>query len=165
MAEHRTFTLAHSAEMVGIKAATLRRWADYHSEYLSTTANPLAGQPRRFTNRDIEILKYVVDLRSQGLTVGDINSQLSTLTFPDVDTTEEPAGPGADNAELATVDAQETPGQTQALIMVVQGVESRIAAVERSQRQGYVTAIGIGICIGLLFMLCLIALASLYGTP
>lgn len=163
MTEQRTFTLAHSAEMIGIKAATLRRWADYHSEYLSTTAKPLAGQPRRFTSRDIEILKYVVDLRSQGLTVGDINSQLRLMTFPDVDTTEDVAGSGEDSTELAPVASQERLQQSPGVVVAMEAMQRQIDGLQQARRFDAVGFVGLGIVIGLVFATMFIALASLYG--
>ena len=166
MDDNSTLSLSEAAESVGVKPVTFRRWADLHGAYLSASAHPPVGQARRFDSRDLEVLRTVKSYRDQGISTAIINDRLAGLTFASVidnEIAEDTTGPGADSTELASVSAQETPGQTQALIMVVQGVESRIAAVERLQRQGYVTAIGLGICIGLLFCAILIGLAWLYG--
>jgi len=45
-----TFT----AELLGIKPLTLRRWCEYHAEHLSPGTNPPSGQARRFTDKDIK---------------------------------------------------------------------------------------------------------------
>jgi len=42
-------------------------------------ANPPAGQARRFTGRDLEVLKHVKSLRAQGLTVARINNFLGKV--------------------------------------------------------------------------------------
>ncbi len=77
-----------TAAALGIQPATLRRWCAYHKDHLSTGANPLAGQARRFNGRDLEVLRTVRALRDQGLTVAAINDQLATMTFAVIDTSQ-----------------------------------------------------------------------------
>jgi N-acetylglutamate synthase/N-acetylornithine aminotransferase len=82
--------------------------------------------------------------------------------FPEVD---EPGEQEQENAstELASVGPQEGPGQTQALIMAVQGMRHELDALQRARQISAVTLVGLGVCIGLLFMLAVIVLAWLYG--
>jgi DNA-binding transcriptional MerR regulator len=164
MTNDRTLPLATTAEMIGIKAGTLRRWCAYHSDHLSTTANPPTGQPRRFTNRDVEILRYVQDLRSQGLTVDSINSQLGLLTFPDVDESEEQS-PVIDSTQLTSMGSLEGLQQAPGVIVALEAMQRQIDAIQQANRGRFdtVTVLGIGICIGLLFAVCMIVLAWLYG--
>lgn len=168
MAEKPLLSLGVASERLGVKPVTLRRWAEYHAVHLSAVANPAKNVARQFDSRDIQVLSEVKALRFQGLSVSAINDKLAGLMFASVidsEIADDTPGPGEYTTAIASTGTHTGQGETQALIMVVQGVESRIAAVERSQRQGYITAVGVGFCIGLLFMLCLIALASLYGTP
>ncbi len=81
----QTFTPNEVAELTGIAAHNVRRWSEYHAMYLSGSANPPTGQARRFTGRDIEVLKHVDCLRKLGLTVPVINEQLKGLTFAEID--------------------------------------------------------------------------------
>lgn len=75
-----------TANMLEITPVTLRRWCAAHAEFLSPGANPPErGEARRFTGRDIEVLKHVKSLRAQGKTEGKINEQLRTLTFPEIE--------------------------------------------------------------------------------
>ena len=161
MTEKPTLPLATTADMIGIKAGTLRRWAEYHSAYLSTTANPLAGQARRFTHKDVEVLRMVAELRSQGLTVGGINDRLSAITFPDVEESE----PTNDSTELASVASQEGLQQAPGVIVALESMQRQIDAMQQANRSRFdtVTVLGIGICIGLLFAVGMIVLAWLYG--
>lgn len=170
MTTDRTLPLATTAEMIGIKAGTLRRWCAYHSAHLSATANPPTGQPRRFTNRDVEILRYVQDLRSQGVTVDSINSQLGLLTFPEIDTTgQNEEQLEADSTELAAVGPQEGLHDVAAIMLLLSNHQAQIEALQQARDNDRyssidtITAIGMGLCMGLLFAAIAIGLAWLYG--
>ena len=168
MTDKSTIPLAITAEQVGIKAVTLRRWCEYHAAYLSPGANPPTGQARRFNGRDIEVLKTVRELREEGFSVARINEKLSGLTFAEIDTS---AADSADSEELAPttfgraqVEAapdglQQAP---QSIVVALQHIERRMDAYER-RRFDTVTAIGLGFTAGLLFCAILIGLAWLYG--
>jgi len=56
----------------------------------------------------------------------------------------------------------EAPGQTQAIIMAVQGMRHELDALHSARQLSAVTLIGIGICVGLLFAVGMIILAWLY---
>ena len=155
-----TFT----AELLGIKPLTLRRWCEYHAEHLSVGTNPPSGQARRFTDKDIEILKHVKHLRSQGFNTAIINNQLEGLTFAEVITDERSEDDRAgDSEELAPPAAQAGPQQTQALIMVVQELQRQVGVIQENRWLDTITAIGLGFTAGLLFCAILIGLAWLYG--
>ena len=125
----------NTADMLGITPVTLRRWCDYHKEYLSAGVNPPAGQARRFTGKDIEVLKHVKQLRAQGLTVARINEQLATLTFAEIETE---ANTGADSIESPADTRQ---GQGTAIVPKVDAefitsIERRVGLLERSAQEG-----------------------------
>lgn len=166
MDDNQTLSLSEAAAIVGVKPVTFRRWADLHGAYLSAGAHPPVGQSRRFDSRDLEVLRTVKSLRDQGISTAIINDRLQGLTFASVitnDISDDVTGPGADSTELASVASQEGPHQTQAIVVALSTLQTQMDAIQRAQRQGHITSIGVGFCIGLLFMLCLIALASLYG--
>jgi len=79
MSKQKATPPTETAEIIDITPVSLRRWCDYHAAHLSPGANPPAGQARRFTGRDIEVLKTVKQLREQVFTVARINEQLATL--------------------------------------------------------------------------------------
>lgn len=149
-----------TANALGITPATLRRWCEYHAAYLSSGANPLAGQARRFSGRDLEVLRHCKQLRAQGLTVANINEQLAGLTFAEIDTD---AAPIAPESLLAIQEGQHSgPG----LIVVVDDHETRLALLEASvsedrhrQRDGvvmftagFLAACGLFVLLLLLFL-------------
>jgi len=165
MSEHQTNTPHATAAMLEITPVTLRRWCEYHAEHLSTGTNPPTGKARRFTGRDLEILKHVRSLRALGLTVADINEELQSLTFAVVDNDEQSAA----SVAIAPTTVQEGLQQAPGVIVALEAMQRRIDAIQQAsqhanrQRFDTITVLGVGICIGLLFAAILIGLAWLYG--
>ena len=133
--------------MLEITPVTLRRWCAAHAEFLSPGANPPErGEARRFTGRDIEVLKHVKSLRAQGKTEGKINEQLRSTIFPEI------LGPDALTVPPAS---QEGPGDAQLLTPVQNDLGLRFDRLERSvsEIQGatrpnwwwFVAGIGVGL--------------------
>lgn len=162
MTEHITNTPHATAAMLEITPVTLRRWCEYHAQHLSAGANPPAGKARRFTGRDLEVLKHVRSLRAQGLTVADINEHLAGLTFAVVDASEQTTG---ESKEIASLSSPEGLQQSPGVIVALEAMQRQIDAIQQANRGRFdtVTVLGIGICIGLLFAVGMIVLAWLYG--
>ena len=164
MSEH---TPHNTADTLGITPFTLRRWCDYHAAYLSPSANPPAGQARRFTGRDLEVLKHVKSLRAQGLTVARINEQLAPLTFAEIDNSEQDTDivEAPQDAQTAQDARHATPASTVAL----DDLEKLLEALERSRikedkiTSHSLTMFGAGFIAALLFVIVIVLLAVLYG--
>lgn len=109
-----TLAISEAAETVGVTIHSLRRWCEWHKAHLSPGANPDAGQPRRVTCVDVEVLRHVKALRSEGLQTVAINEQLAGLTFAEIDTEDRSA---SDSEEIAPTAAQEKLQQTPGPIM------------------------------------------------
>ena len=155
-----------TASLLGLTPATLRRWCEYHKDYLSPDTQPSAGQSRRFTNRDIEVLRHCKHLRAQGLTVTSINEQLAGLTFPEVDTDEQDTS--APPGEAITAPPAQQDGQGAALALqpsytAIERVEARLDRLERSREPALIIGIGIGFIGALLFVIVILIVAVLYG--
>ena len=61
-----------------ISPATLRRWADEFSDYLSVEADSAQGKShRRYTDQDVETLRAIKELMNNGLTYEQVRQQLS----------------------------------------------------------------------------------------
>jgi len=163
----QTFSPHETALLVGVAVHNIRRWGEYHAAYLSASANPPSGQLKRFTGRDVEVLKHVKALRDQGLTVPVINEQLKGLTFAEVDS-------NIDSA--VTVDeiidhpaAQVGPVAVQPPMLVGYDLETLTEALERSRakdsaivRSG-LTMFALGFCAACVMFLILVYLAALYA--
>lgn len=157
MTEQQPITPGTLIEQLGITPITLRRWCAYHREYLSPGANPGEGVTRRFTGRDLEVLRHVRSLRDQGLTTQQINEQLQGVTFPEI------LGPDALTVPPAS---QEGPGAAHLTVPVQNDLGLRFDRLERSvsEIQGatrpnwwwFVAGIGVGLgaaAVGELFAL------------
>lgn len=165
----QTLAISEAAEAIGVSIHSLRRWCEWHKAHLSPGANPPAGQARRLTGVDIEVLRHVKALRSEGLQTVAINEQLAGLTFAEIDTGDHSP---VDSEEIEPTAAQEKLQQTPGPIMAPEyfmAIERRFealeAAMQEDQRYRFdqLTMLGIGVCIGLLFCAILIGLAWLYG--
>jgi DNA-binding transcriptional MerR regulator len=162
----QTFTPNEVAELTGIAAHNVRRWAVYHANHLSDSANPHTGMARRFTSRDIEVLRHVDSLRRLGLTVPVINEQLAGLTFAEIDTADNPS---ADVAPESSLTVQEGQGNASGRLVSLDDYEKRLAFLEvytqedrRTQRDG-VMMFGMGFLAACGLFILLLMLALLYG--
>lgn len=70
-----TYRPVDAAEVLGVSTSTLRRWAQDFGEHLSASAAPDAGSRRRFTARDIAVLRHakaLLDARNATPVVNDL---------------------------------------------------------------------------------------------
>jgi DNA-binding transcriptional MerR regulator len=56
---------------------TVKRWCEEFGQFLSPTAQPEKGRPRRFTEADIEVFALIVEMRAAGKMYEDIHAALS----------------------------------------------------------------------------------------
>ena len=152
-----------AAKACKVSLNTIRNWCRDYGIFLSPGASA-KGEARAFTGRDIEVLKYVALLRSEGMQRDAIIQRLGETSFAEIETNE-PSDEGVNSTELASVGAQVEPGQSQAIIVAVQAMQTQIEAIQAARRFDAVGFVGIGIIIGIAFCTLLIALASLYGVP
>ena len=123
---------------------------------------PTNGQARRFTDRDVDILKHIKTLRDQGGTVAIINEQLGELTFPEID---EPA----DVAPEAVPALNLGQGGAQLPAVVYLDLVRRLEAVEgleqrlRKNHISLLTAFGVGVLVAGVFFGLLLGLVFLAG--
>lgn len=158
-----------AANKLQISPNTLRNWSDQYSTFLSESARPGHKPERRFTDKDLTILTYIKQLRSEGLEQPHITERLSETNFYDIEllepeTPELQPATNVDNELQALPAAQEGLQSTHTLLVALDDHNRRLEALER-RRLDSITAIGLGFVGGLLFMLVVIVLAWLYGTP
>jgi DNA-binding transcriptional MerR regulator len=163
--EQHEFAPHDVAGMFGVSVMTVRRWADYHKEHLSTSANPSPGKPRAFTWSDVERFRQIKAWRDEGLSVEAINNRLSGRVTNPITATVIP-----DRLEVS-VDAPDAIESTRAPIVgqdYLMSIERRFEALQASidevkraplpsQWDG-VTMFGVGFIAALLFVLLLLAL-------
>jgi DNA-binding transcriptional MerR regulator len=77
--EQTVYKIGEVAARLGLvdkNCNTLRSWAEEFGEFLSASANPPHGQPRRFTQRDVQILTAIRDYRAHHLSYDEIRARL-----------------------------------------------------------------------------------------
>jgi DNA-binding transcriptional MerR regulator len=77
--EQTVYKIGEVAARLGLvdkNSNTLRSWAEEFGEFLSASANPPHGQPRRFTQRDVQLLTAIRDYRAHHLSYDEIRARL-----------------------------------------------------------------------------------------
>src|SRR5438105_14333407 len=77
--EQTVYKIGEVAARLGLvdkNSNTLRSWTEEFGEFLSASANPPHGQPRRFTQRDVQILTAIRDYRAHHLSYDEIGARL-----------------------------------------------------------------------------------------
>lgn len=153
-------TPAAAGEILDVSGMTIRRWCAAHADHLSAGANPAAANtPRLLTARDVEVLKHVKDLRSQGLTEVSINERLTGITFGEVDPPLQQAAETHQEPAVAFL----APALLDAL---TQRLDAAQAAAERAQRDKlwvFIVGFAVGIAAMAALLLIMLGLAALAG--
>src|SRR5579875_2067871 len=77
--EQTVFKIGEVSARLGLvdkNSNTLRGWTEEFKEFLSASANPAPGLPRRYTAHDIQVLSTVRDYRANHLSYEEIRDQL-----------------------------------------------------------------------------------------
>ncbi len=162
-----TYTTKQTANILQVAPNTLRNWSDQYADYLSESARPGAQPERRFTDKDLTVLTYIKQLRSEGMKEDGIKSRLSETSFNDVEILQPATTTLQSEPATALPTVQEEHHNAPALLMVMNDLEKRIdakiAALERSREPSFTVGIGIGFIAALLFVLVIVGIAVLYG--
>ncbi len=102
-----TYRPVETAAQLGVSTSTLRRWAQDFGEHLSASGAPDAGSRRRFTPRDIAVLRRAKALLDARNATPAVNDLLRLEDFGDIETDQadqSPAQPAqAQDASTALV--------------------------------------------------------------
>ena len=165
-----------AAKACNTSVNTIRNWCRDYAVFLSPGARG-NGANRILTDKDLNTLKYIAQLRAENLQQAAIAQRLQETSIGEVETLVALQGPSIgpplpeEMQELAPVAAQEGLQQAQGLVVALEAMQRQIDAIQQAvqhadrRRFDTVTVLGIGICIGLLFAAILIGLAYLYGSP
>src|SRR5437763_994815 len=77
--EQTVYKIGEVAARLGLvdkNSNTLRSWAEEFGDFLSASANPSPGQPRRFTARDVQLLTAIREYRAHHLSYDEIRERL-----------------------------------------------------------------------------------------
>jgi DNA-binding transcriptional MerR regulator len=159
-----------AARACNVSVNTIRGWIRDHSEHFTSGARGESGN-RLLSDKDMNTLKYIAGLRSEGLQKDAIGVRLQETAIGDIETIAPLQSPSI--AIQAAPDATE---HTPASIMVIEAInaietriEGRLVAVEAvakeasKNRRDMVLMFCAGFCAACLVFLLLVALAALYG--
>ena len=78
----QTYTVTQSARIIGVSAASIRRWCNEFSAHISSMAAPGSGQERILTGDDLRVMAYVHDRLNLGASVRMVRDELPTASLP-----------------------------------------------------------------------------------
>lgn len=124
--EQSVFKIGEVSARLGLvdkNSNTLRGWTEEFKEFLSASANPAPGLPRRYTAHDMQVLSVVRDYRANHLSYEEIRDRLRAGVH-------EVSEPAPDPDDMARPDEQAFVGG-QALVPLAQ-VETLLAPLAAS---------------------------------
>ena len=163
-----------AAKACNTSVNTIRNWCRDYAAFLSPGARG-NGANRILTDKDLNTLKYIAQLRAENLQQAAIAQRLQETSIGEVETLVALQGPSIgppppeEMKELAPVAAQEGLQQAQGLVVALEAMQRQIDAIQQAAQQADrrrfdpVTSIGLGFVGGLLFCAILIMLAWLYS--
>lgn len=165
MADEMRYKPAQIAEMFDVSANTVRNWARWHGEHLDDAATPALGATRLFSARDVEVLKRVNELRTQGLTTDEINERLAGMRFAvvtedsaEVETEFSPPAPTESAAdELLPVlrDVVDQRSRLDTIDTRTNEIDARLRKIEKEANDWRGVALVLGIAFAIVFVLLL----------
>jgi DNA-binding transcriptional MerR regulator len=131
----------YAANRLNVTTNTVRNWSEQYAEYLSLSAQPGQQSERRFTEKDLTVLEYIKQLRSEGLKESEIKQRLAETRFADVEvlspSENTPQAPQSTKSAIEQPALPDTPHATPAPIVALDDHEKRLALLERSVRPSW----------------------------
>ncbi len=161
------YRTSDAATICNVTVNTVRNWCKDYGAFLSPGASG-AGGNRSFSGRDLEVFKYIAQLRSENMQKPAILQRLSETTFAEIDEHTD----ATDTTSTAIQTAPDAPDSTPASIVALDAItalqrdvaalKASVTESKQSQRDG-VVMFGVGFIAALLFVVVIIGLAVLYG--
>lgn len=158
-------TPADVARTLGVSVGTVRNWSATFGEFVSASARGEHGN-RAYSPRDVEVLRYVHQLRAEGMAVRDIAQRLRETSIGDTETLVTPAL-AADTQEpterartsLEPSAAPTAPAVRDAALVLYNSLQQRLDALESTQ-QATSRAFMLGAVAGAVTVAAVVALVS-----
>ncbi len=156
---------ADAARACNASPNTIRNWCRDYAAFLSPGASGHGGD-RLLTDRDMQVLQMIAQLRAEKMLLPEITARLREVTFGDI----APPGPSAPPSTLQSPqNAQDGLQQTQGVLVALQALQAQVDAIreatgqDRQQRRDNVTAFGLGFIVAGFLFLGMVLLSWLYG--
>lgn len=157
MSDQTGYTVSQVGNIMGVDPMTVRRWAAWHSQHFSASANPAKGEVRLFTARDLGVIREIKALRATGLLTPAINEQLQHITITEIlpapPVPVDPSTPytGLQGAPVDDLVLRIQTDITQPLQGVIDDQGKRITLLEQSI-QSSITLVAVGFVVGMVIM-------------
>ena len=157
------------AKECNVSVGTVRAWCSDFALFLSDGANPSDGE-RKLSERDLEVCKYIAQLRKEGMSKPQIALRLSETSFGTVEPTEKPIEKPTEALQAPQTSLQTTPAHTEAAalsVVALEALQKRIDAIEATGKaktlQFGVSMFALGFCAACLLFFILVYLVSIYA--
>lgn len=164
------FRPADIAKECGVSVGTVRNWCSDYAAYLSAGANPSDGD-RKLSERDLEVCRYIAQLRKEGMSKPQIALRLGETSFGTVDPTEKPIEKPVEalQSALVTSEALQKPAEAATMPLAMlehyqaleKRLDERLTTIEANNRS-WVQGLAVGFIGAALFFLVLLLLISIY---
>lgn len=162
------FRPADIAKECNVSVGTVRAWCADFAAFLSAGANPADGD-RKLSERDLEVCKYIAQLRKEGMSKPQIALRLGETSFGTVEPIESPTEKPTEALQVTQTSLQTTVAPTEAAVLSVVALEAlqkRVDGIEANSRaktlQFGVSMFALGFCACALLFLILVYLVSIY---
>lgn len=122
------FRPADVAKECGVTVNTIRNWCRDYAGFLSSGAKTDSGN-RELSEKDVEVFKYIAQLRKENMQKPQILLRLSEKSFGDIVPAESANIPANQPTNL-----QESPQQAIAALAVVEALQSALSPVLAAQQ-------------------------------
>lgn len=162
------FRPADIAKECNVSVGTVRSWCSEFSEFLGPGANPADGD-RKLSDRDLEVCKYIAQLRQEGMSKPQIALRLRETSFGTIEPPEAPTEKPTEALQTLQTNLQtavEPASAAQLPLMAIDAINKRIDAIEATSQtktlQFGVSMFALGFCAACLLFLLIVVLVSIY---
>lgn len=162
------FRPADIAKECNVSVGTVRNWCNEYAEFLSAGANPADGD-RKLSDRDLEVCKYIAQLRKEGMSKPQIALRLRETSFGTIEPPEAPTEKPTEALQTLQTSLQTTvepASAAQLPIVALDAINKRIDAIETASQaktlQFGVSMFALGFIAACVLFLIIVVLISIY---
>lgn len=159
-----------AAKACNVSVNTIRNWCKEYAAHLSAGAQPGGSGARLLTDRDLEVLRYVAQLRTENMTHEQVNQRLAETKIGETETLVQPTSDLQEPLQAPPMPVQ-SPSDAlqayQAALAVMARMEARHAELQSQidtldkRQAARINYIVMGVILGLL--IAVVAVLAIYA--
>lgn len=159
-----------AAKACNVSVNTIRNWCKDYAGHLSAGAQPGGAGARLLTSRDLEVLRYIAQLRAENMTHEQVNQRLAETKIGETETLVQPTPDLRETLQDPPMPVQ-SPSDAlqayQAALTIMARVEERHASLQSQidnldkRQAARINYVLLGILIGLL--IAVVAILAIYA--